>query len=148
MNRETSPSGGGAHLRLQLLGEVRFSVGGTDVTPRSKRARALVAYLALSRGYMAPRARLADLFWGVRGEAQARGSLRQCLLEVRSAGAASGVDILSSDRESVSLSDGWVSDVADIETAIAGPPASIADAIEAAGRIYAEVLRPSTERAG
>lgn len=134
MNRETSPSGGGAHLRLQLLGEVRFSVGGTDVTPRSKRARALVAYLALSRGYMAPRARLADLFWGDRGEAQARGSLRQCLLEVRSAGAASGVDILSSDRESVSLSDGWVSDVADIEAAIAGPPASIADAIEAAGR--------------
>jgi len=134
VNRETSPGGGGVHLRLQLLGEVRFSVGSADVTPRSKRARALVAYLALSRGYTATRARLADLFWGDRGEAQARGSLRQCLLEVRSAAGDTGVDILSSDRESVSLGHGWTSDIAEIEAAMAGPSASIADAIETAGR--------------
>ncbi|MBB4632374.1 BTAD domain-containing putative transcriptional regulator [Sphingosinicella soli] len=121
-------------MRLQLLGEVRFCVGDADVTPRSKRARALVAYLALSRGYAAPRTRLADLFWGDRGEAQARGSLRQCLLEVRSAAAATGVDILSSDRESVWLSEGWQSDIAAIEAAIAGSPADIANAAEAAGR--------------
>lgn len=135
MNREAPSRGNDARLRLQLLGEVRFTLGEADATPRSKRARALVAYLALSRGHGATRARLADLFWGDRGEAQARGSLRQCLLEVRSATGEDGADILSSDRESVWLREGWTSDVAEIEAAVQrGSPSAIADAVERAGR--------------
>jgi DNA-binding SARP family transcriptional activator len=124
-----------APLFFKLLGDVRFQAAGRDATPRSKRARALVAYLALSRDASATRARLADLFWGDRGEAQARGSLRQCLLEVRSAIGPAADEQLVASRESVALAPGWSSDVAEIEALVArAEPDAVAEALERAGQ--------------
>lgn len=124
-----------APLFFKLLGDVRFQAAGRDATPRSKRARALVAYLALSRDASATRARLADLFWGDRGEAQARGSLRQCLLEVRSAMGPAADEQLVASRESVALAPGWSSDVAEIEALVArAEPDAVAEALERAGQ--------------
>lgn len=125
-----------APIRLKLLGEPRFTFETEgDVTPRSKRARALVAFLAMARDHSAPRARLADLFWGDRGEVQARGSLRQCLLEVRAAAGQLGVEFLKSDRESVSLGANWTSDIQEIEALLQSDSAAkVADAFERAGR--------------
>lgn len=124
-----------AQVNLRLLGEPHFTIDAADVTPRSKRARALVAYLALARGHAAPRPRLADLFWGDRGEAQARGSLRQCLLEVRDAIGEPGAGFLVADRESVMLGGDWTSDLAAIDLLLhAANAAAIADGIERAGR--------------
>jgi DNA-binding SARP family transcriptional activator len=76
-----------------------FSVSsGRDVTPRGRKARAILAYLIAVPGTKVPRERVAELLWGDRGEAQARASLRQCLVEVRQA--LSGLqDLISADRE-------------------------------------------------
>lgn len=78
----------GEGLFLQLLGGVRLLAGGRDPDgrdhcPRGRKARALLAYLAVAPSRSAPRERLADLLWTDRGPAQARGSLRQALAEVR-----------------------------------------------------------------
>jgi DNA-binding SARP family transcriptional activator len=53
------------------------------VTPRGRKARALLAYLISSRGSKISRVFLTGLLWGDRGEAQARSSLRQALWELR-----------------------------------------------------------------
>jgi len=76
-----------------------FSIeSGREVTPRGRKARAILAYLIATSGTKVPRERVAELLWGDRGEAQARASLRQCLLEVRQA--LSGLqDLISADRE-------------------------------------------------
>src|SRR5262249_41575070 len=53
------------------------------VALRSKKARALLAYLAMKPDWRASREELATLFWGDTTDAQARHSLRQCLLSLR-----------------------------------------------------------------
>src|SRR5512139_65280 len=72
-----------APLLVRCLGALRLYDGnGEDLTPRSRKARALLAYLAIS-GRPASRDRLADLLWSDRGEEQAKSSLRQALFELR-----------------------------------------------------------------
>jgi DNA-binding SARP family transcriptional activator/TolB-like protein/Tfp pilus assembly protein PilF len=89
-----------SEARLDLLGPVRLgNSAGDDLTPKSRKTRALLAVVALSKGPVS-RARLTDLLWGDRGEDQARASLRQALYELRML-ASSGY--VKSDRESVSL---------------------------------------------
>ncbi len=68
-----------------------------DVTPRGRKARALLAYLSSWRDEHVPRERLTELLWGDRGEAQARASLRQALLEIRHAAG----ELISADRDHV-----------------------------------------------
>jgi DNA-binding SARP family transcriptional activator/tetratricopeptide (TPR) repeat protein len=55
---------------------------GGDITPRGRKARALIAFMLTEQGRV-PRERLAALLWSERGQAQAQASLRQCLLELR-----------------------------------------------------------------
>ena len=57
---------------------------GGEATPRAKKARALVAYLASMPGRTAARNTLIALLWSDRANEQARASLRQCLFELRS----------------------------------------------------------------
>ena len=52
---------------------------------RGRRTRAIVGYLAVHAGERVTRDRLTELLWPDRSEAHARGSLRQCLLEIRQA---------------------------------------------------------------
>jgi hypothetical protein len=58
---------------------------GTGLTITSKKARALLAYLALRPGQRHSRDHVAGLLWGDVDEAQARQSLRQTLLSLRRA---------------------------------------------------------------
>ena len=89
-----------SEARLELLGPVRLgNSAGDDLTPKSRKTRALLAVLALSKGPVS-RTRLTDLLWGDRGADQARASLRQALYELRML--ASG-GYLKSDRESIAL---------------------------------------------
>lgn len=60
-----------------------FDARGREVTPRGRKARAIVAYLVTFKDARVPRERLMDLLWGDRGEIQARNSLRQALAEIR-----------------------------------------------------------------
>lgn len=56
---------------------------GRDMTPRGRKARALLAWLALHPDRPVSRERLCGLLWGDRGEEQARSSLRQTLFELK-----------------------------------------------------------------
>lgn len=72
-------------IEFRLFGSfsARRVSDGAEITPRSRKARALLAYLLIEKGSV-DRDRLAGLLWSERGEAQARASLRQCLFELRS----------------------------------------------------------------
>jgi adenylate cyclase len=71
-------------LRLTLFGE--FSVAGaegTKIAIKSKKAKGLLAYLALSPRLSRSREEIMALLWSDRAEAQARASLRQVLVGLR-----------------------------------------------------------------
>ena len=70
-------------VQLLLLGPMQIHVGGQQVELSARKARALLAYLALRSGEAVPRETLAGLLWGDREEEQARASLRQTLSAIR-----------------------------------------------------------------
>lgn len=81
-----------------LLGErlVLIAADGREVTPKGRKSRAILVYLAVYKGERIRRERLIDLLWGDRFEAQARLSLRQAVFEIRRA---AGDSLVLSDRE-------------------------------------------------
>lgn len=84
--------------RVQVAGSlVVRSPDGKDVTPRGRKARAIIACLVAQAGTKLPRERIAELLWGDRGEEQARASLRQALTEIRHA-AGDVAPLVQSDR--------------------------------------------------
>lgn len=89
-------------LRLRLFGEVRLWAAGADITPRARKARGLIAFLAVAHEQTSTRERIADLLWSDRGEIQARASLRQILTELRS-GAIGELSAITIDREFIRL---------------------------------------------
>jgi DNA-binding SARP family transcriptional activator/pimeloyl-ACP methyl ester carboxylesterase/class 3 adenylate cyclase len=70
---------------LSLLGGFDFGGEAAEVSGLTRKARAIVAYLALQSGHSQSREKLATLLWGSCGEAQARMNLRQALSAVRRA---------------------------------------------------------------
>lgn len=87
-------------LELRVLGGFSLTEDGSAIVLTSRKARALLACLALARGRPQPRDRLATLLWAESGEAQARTSLRQALTTLRRA-LGNHPDVLSADLESV-----------------------------------------------
>src|SRR5690349_6499261 len=82
---------------LRLLGGFAASARGRPVALRTRKDRALLAYLALSEGRRHNRSRLAGLLWGdVAGDP--RQSLRQSLMGIAQAGLA-----LDASRDDVRL---------------------------------------------
>jgi DNA-binding SARP family transcriptional activator len=75
-----------AGLEVTLLGgfEVRLATG-QPVTLSTRKAQALLAYLATRPGQPHARDKLTALLWADRGDAQARDSLRHTLVELRKA---------------------------------------------------------------
>lgn len=91
-------------LRLDLLGGFAARDGaGREVAIGSRKAQALLAFLALSPGKPQPREKLTSLLWSDRGEAQARSSLRQALSELRRALPKTEPPLLRAERDSVWL---------------------------------------------
>jgi DNA-binding SARP family transcriptional activator len=77
---------GMACLKLTLLGGFQGRVGaGAALTLPTRKAEALLAYLALTPGRSYPREKLASLLWGGMREPQARRGLRQALFTLRKA---------------------------------------------------------------
>ncbi len=123
-----------ARLHLTLLGgfQARLDPGATLALP-TRKAQALLAYLAVPPGRLHPRNKLAALLWGGIREESARASLRQALFAIRKAlGAAEGVvrqdgDALRLDPTAIEV------DVAAFEDAVAnGSP----EALEHAADLY------------
>ncbi|MFM9852715.1 MAG: BTAD domain-containing putative transcriptional regulator [Sphingomonadaceae bacterium] len=107
-----------AHIRL--MGLFRLSDGGgVPVSVTSRRARALIGYLSLAPNHSATRERLCGLLWSDRGDAQARSSLRQCLLEIKTATAPFAIDVLTARRDEIELNH-CESDCAALDAALDG----------------------------
>lgn len=94
---------GAGMLTLYAVGRFRLlDAAGVDYSPRSQKARGIIALLALSPGLSRGRIWLQDKLWSDRGSDQSAASLRQALTDIRrQLGLYSNV--LRSDRQSVSL---------------------------------------------
>src|SRR5215470_2811188 len=100
-----------SHVTLRLLGgfAIEANVGRSiALSIRSRKARALLAYLAMKPDYRARREELATLFWGDNPDALARQSLRQCLISLRQ-DLCLASPILVVDRETIGLRTQFVS---------------------------------------
>src|SRR5256886_4295418 len=100
-----------SHVTLRLLGAfaIEANVGRRiPISVRSRKARALPAYLAMKPDYRARREELATLFWGDNPDSLARHSLRQCLISLRQ-DLCLASEILLVDREAIGLRAQFVS---------------------------------------
>ncbi|ESX86265.1 hypothetical protein [Mesorhizobium sp. LNJC403B00] len=90
-------------LTLRAMGRFALLDGdGVDYSPRSLKARGVIALLALSPGFSRSRTWLQEKLWSDRGHEQAAASLRQALRDIRRH-LGSNCDALDGDRASVSL---------------------------------------------
>jgi DNA-binding SARP family transcriptional activator len=108
---------------------------GRDLSLPSRKAQALLAYLALRPGQAHPRDKLAALLWGESTDALARDSLRHALAALRDVLPDSAPPILLASGHTLALNPVAVAvDVADFERGLAeGTP----DALEQAAALYA-----------
>ena len=85
--------------RLSAAGHfaIADTATGSDAAPRTRKAKAVLAALCAQPGRRFTRERIAAMLWGDRGEAQARASLRQALLEIRQA-LGEGSQLIQTDR--------------------------------------------------
>jgi DNA-binding SARP family transcriptional activator len=122
-----------ARLHLSLLGgfRARLEPGGPISLP-TRKAQALLAYLALPAGRAHPRDKLAALLWGDVRETQGRASLRQVLSAVRRA--TERVKALRLEAETVALAPGAIEiDVDRFERAVRR---ATPEALEEASALY------------
>ena len=120
-----------ARLILTLLGGFRARLdGNAPLALPTRKAQALLAYLALPAGSTHPRDKLASLLWGNAVETTARTSLRQTLYALRKSLGDVSPQPLVLDRESVSLdADAVTVDVHDFEVRAAeATPSALAEA--------------------
>jgi DNA-binding SARP family transcriptional activator/TolB-like protein/Tfp pilus assembly protein PilF len=92
-------------ISLRVLGGFTVVIEGTSEELRisSRKACALLAYLAMLPDQRASREHLASFFWGDRNDELARQSLRQCLTSLRGDLAAASVEVLVVDPNTVGL---------------------------------------------
>lgn len=116
-----------ARIYLTLLGGFQVRSDAGLLTVSTKKAQALLAYLALPAGQAHPRDKLAALLWGDTAEEQARASLRQALFALRKALPATA---LLTEAETVALNPAVVAvDVGAFERRVAeGTPEALAEA--------------------
>ena len=91
-------------LRLSIFGRFRAADAiGNEISISSKKARALLAYLALPPGKERSREEVMALLWSERGDEQARSSLRQTLSGLRKELGESAVGVLKVKDEWLAL---------------------------------------------
>jgi hypothetical protein len=103
-------SAGATCFVLQCWGDVRLYRGGVDCTPKSRKARALLAVLAAEERPLT-RTKVIDMLWSDRPEEQARASLRTLLADLRGQFGRTFGDLLIVDRERLALGNSVVSDI-------------------------------------
>jgi DNA-binding SARP family transcriptional activator len=91
-------------LRIHLLGSMRAtSYLGDDVLPRSKKARAALAYLCLAHQGRAPRSRIASMLWDRVSDPQARVNFRQAVFDLNEAMGSLAAELIVTGRATVRL---------------------------------------------
>ena len=114
-------------LRLRLIGQMEArSAAGDSVLPVGRKTRALLAVVAMAAPRPALRGRLAELLWSRRPEEQARASLRQEIHRLHEALSPAGDDILTVNRDHVTLRPGaaWI-DAAEVMGATIETPGAL-----------------------
>ena len=97
--------------RIFLLGKIRVeNLDGGDITPRSVKACALLAYLLLAYRGSASRRALAAMLWSRHADSQALTSLRQSLVQLRAVFSELSPQLFQAYRRNVQLDIGqlWV----------------------------------------
>jgi TolB-like protein/DNA-binding SARP family transcriptional activator len=94
-------------LRLVILGGFVAQAGDRRVLLPTRKAEALLAYLALQRGCPVRRDALAKLLWTTSGTEHARNNLRQALAAIRAALGQAATAIVT-DRDAVRLEGNWI----------------------------------------
>ncbi len=96
-----------ANLIVRLLGGFEVRLGsGQKVALSTRKAEALLAYLAFAPGKARSRDQLAGLLWSDRAETQAKSSLRQALTALRHGLQENSATVLTTEGESVTLDPG------------------------------------------
>ena len=95
--RETSS------VQLCLFDGIQLRIGNRELPLKCRKAKALIAYLALTPGMKETRDRLVGMLWSDPDETKARGSLRQVLFSLRYAFSKADVAGFSSNGQEVSL---------------------------------------------
>ena len=111
-------------LSIGVIGGLTLSVAGAPLPLGNRKARAMLAYLALENAPL-PRERVATMFWSELPERHARNSLRQTLFELREALSLHNCNVLEVRRDDMCLMRGAVDlDFHDLLDAIAAgrPP--------------------------
>lgn len=107
-------------LYASLFGGFKFfGSDNSEVAISNRRARAIIAMLCLSPDEPIDREHLSKLLWPGRFEAQARASLRQCLLDISKLFGPMDCDLLNTTRNQIRLNSGAVqTDLGDLENAL------------------------------
>lgn len=117
-SRPTDQDSGGT-FRWSLTAAGSFSIYDSErqrnATPRSRKARAILAYLSSRPGAHVSREKIAELLWGNRAEPQAKASLRQALLDIRRA-APGQPSLICSDRGHLWINEAAVEVIFDTST--------------------------------
>ena len=90
-------------LSVGTLGRFTLRRSDREIGLQSRKARALLGYLALSETGEETRERLVGLFWSEKAHKDARGSLRQSVLAIRKAFDKAGFDGFFADKSTVRI---------------------------------------------
>lgn len=125
-------------LEIRLLGRLDILFQGQSLVLPTRHAALLIAVLALEGRQQ--RETLAARFWGERGEAQARASLRQTIYHANRALEHAGAAMLDVDRQSVGLKCGaFRTDVETLLDELEADP--VAAAAHSAGELFGNTGR-------
>jgi DNA-binding SARP family transcriptional activator len=130
-------------LEVNLLGAPEVRRAGSVCTPRTRKALALLAYLASESG-LHPRAALVDLLWPEAEETRGRAVLRSTLYALRESFGPAGANVLVAERDLLGLAADTLSlDLRTLEQArrLALAPASRPDQPERLRALAAAVER-------
>lgn len=81
--RDNSKATRGHVLSISVLGNMSLAFNGHDIKIKSRKSRAVLAFVALSENREETRERLVGIFWSESEEHKARASLRQTLRDLR-----------------------------------------------------------------
>ena len=90
-------------LSISVFGGMSLAFRGQDIRIKSRKSRAVLAFLALNEHQHETRERLVGLFWSESEEHKARASLRQTLRELRQALSEAGYHGLQTEKLAIEL---------------------------------------------
>lgn len=119
-------------LSLRVLGGFAIQDGAGGALPLpTRKARALMGYLAVNVDRPQPREKLTALLWSEHSDRQARHSLNQSLAAIRKLGKRSGTGLVSTNGDYVTLAgDGITIDLVRFRTLFDRDPSKAADLYE------------------